>query len=147
MAVGIEHVDGVVAHALDQQAEALLAGHQRLVNDPAVGDVAGDLGVADDLAALADHRIDDHMGPEAGAILAQPPAFGLKPALGRGRVQGSGGQADGAVFFGVEDREVLADDLVGRVALEALGAGIPGRYVAVCVEKIDGVVLDRSTSI
>jgi hypothetical protein len=35
------------------------------------------------------------------------------------------------------------DDLVGGVALEQLGAGVPGRDAAVDVEKVDRVVLDR----
>ena len=41
-----------------------------------------------------------------------------------------------------EAREVLAQNLIGGVALDALAAGVPGHDVAVAVEQIDGVVAD-----
>src|SRR6185503_13340769 len=46
----------------------------------------------------------------------------------------------GEVFRDVELREVLPDDLVGAVAFDALGTGIPGENVAVRIESEDGVV-------
>ena len=52
------------------------------------------------------------------------------------------GQPLSTASCGIEAREVLADDLVGAVALDALGAGVPGRDVAVGVEHEDRVVLD-----
>jgi len=39
--------------------------------------------------------------------------------------------------------ERLADDLVGRIALQPRGAGIPAHDAAVEVEHVDGVVDDR----
>ena len=42
--------------------------------------------------------------------------------------------------LGVEAREVLADDLVGLVAVDPLGALVPGHHVAVGVEHEDRVV-------
>ena len=42
----------------------------------------------------------------------------------------------------IEAREVLADDLVGPVALEPLGPGVPGEDVASRVEHEDRVVPD-----
>ena len=44
---------------------------------------------------------------------------------------------------GVEDAEVAADDLLGGVALDALGAGVPAHDVAARVEHEDRVVLDH----
>ena len=46
----VEHVDRVVDDALDQQPEALLALAQRLLVQPALGEVARDLGEAEQLA-------------------------------------------------------------------------------------------------
>jgi hypothetical protein len=83
-AVRVEHVDRVVVDALDQQPEALLALVQRLVGLAPFRDVAGDLGVADQFAVI-DHGIDHHVGPEARAVLAHPPALGLEPAGGHRR--------------------------------------------------------------
>jgi hypothetical protein len=47
------------------------------------------------------------------------------------------------VDLGVEDREVLADDLLGCVALQPPRAGVPGLDVAVAVEQEDRVVDHR----
>src|SRR5262245_52980495 len=44
------------------------------------------------------------------------------------------------IGLGVEDREMLADDLAGLVALEPLGTRIPGENVAHRVEREDGIV-------
>ena len=44
------------------------------------------------------------------------------------------------VFLRKEAGEVLADDLVGCVVLDALGARIPCHDVAVAIEKVDGVI-------
>src|SRR5690349_16371535 len=38
---------------------------------------------------------------------------------------------------------MLADDLVGTIALDALGARVPARYAPLRVQHEDGVVLDR----
>src|SRR5213593_666138 len=45
-----------------------------------------------------------------------------------------------AVLLGVEGREVLADDLLGRVALDPPGARVPGEHPALAVEQEDRVV-------
>ncbi len=37
---------------------------------------------------------------------------------------------------------MLADDLRGRIALDPLGAGVPGGNAAVRIEHEDGIVLD-----
>ncbi len=116
-ALRVEHVDRVVVDALDQQPEALLALEQRPIGLAPFRDVAGDLGVADQFAVV-DHGIDHHVTPKARAVLAHPPAFGLEPAGFGGGPQGAFGHAGLAVLLGIEGREVSADDLVGRIALE-----------------------------
>lgn len=75
IAVGIEHVDRIVRDALDEPAELFLALADRLFGRPAFGQVAGDLGIADKFAGGSADRIDDHMRPEAAAVLAAAPAF------------------------------------------------------------------------
>src|SRR5262249_7230302 len=49
-----QHVDRIVGDALDQQAELLLAAPQRLLSSAALGEVAGDLGEADQPAVGGD---------------------------------------------------------------------------------------------
>src|SRR5919112_2539853 len=46
------------------------------------------------------------------------------------------------VLIGVADREVLSDDLLGLVALDALGSRVPGGDTPLCVEHEDRVVVD-----
>jgi hypothetical protein len=146
-ALGREHVDRVIGHALHQQPEALLAGAQRLLGLAFVGDVARDLGVAEQRPLLVVDRVDHDAGPEARAVLAHAPAFGLVLALVQGGRQGALGQVRRPVFGGVETREVLAQDFGRQVALEALGARIPAADVAFGVEHVDRIVADARDQI
>ena len=50
-------------------------------------------------------------------------------------------------FGRVEFREMLADDFVRGITLDALGAGIPGSDETVLVQKKDRVILDTSDQI
>ena len=77
----------------------------------ALGNVAGDLGEADEIAVLVD-GVDDDAGPEEGAVLAHAPAFLFIPALFPGNSQGALRLAVHAVDFGIEAGEVLPDDFV-----------------------------------
>src|SRR4029453_11368204 len=77
-AVGVEQVQRIVHHALDQQPEALLGLAQRLLVALALGEVARDLREADELATLVAQRGQHHVGPEARPVLAHPPALVLE---------------------------------------------------------------------
>src|SRR6185312_8702088 len=90
-AAGNDHQDvvEVVRYAAGQLAERieLLCFRQMLLHlfqlelgVATLGDVAGDLGKADEPAVLPD-RVDDDAGPEEGAVLADAPAFLLVTAL------------------------------------------------------------------
>ena len=105
----------------------------------ALGDVAGDLGEADELAVLVD-GVDDDAGPEEGAVLADAPAFLLVTALFAGDSQGAQRLAVGAVGFGIEAGKVLPDDFVRRVALDPLAADVPARHHAVGIQHVERVV-------
>ena len=88
-----------------------------------LGDVPGDLRETDHLAILAGDRVDDHVGAKSRAVLAHAPALGLEVALASGHLEAALRGPRGLVFLGVELREMLPDDLFGRVPLDALGAG------------------------
>ena len=139
----------VVRHAAGQLADRLdlLRVHQRLARAvegelrlAALGDVARDLGEADQPARRLADGVDHDVGPEAGAVLALPPALGLEAAFALGDRQAARRLAAAAVLVGVEDREMLADDFVRPVALDALGAGVPVADDAAGVEHVDRVV-------
>ena len=84
---------------------------------------------------------DDHdVGPEAGAVLADPPAFVLEPAVGGGDLKLPVRLAGGDLLRGVEHREVPSDDLICSVALEALRARIPRGDAPVAIKREDRVV-------
>ena len=55
--------------------------------DLALGDVARHLRKAQELAPVVPDRIKDSVGPEARAVLADPPALGLVPPVARRRAQ------------------------------------------------------------
>jgi hypothetical protein len=141
-AVGIDHVHGVVDHALDEQAEAALALDQRLVGGALLAHVAGDLGIPDQLAALSAHRVQHRVRPETAAVLANPPAFADRAPRRRGLGQQTLGRLRSAVLQGEEAGVGLAEHLLGRVAVDAGRACIPARYPAIRVEHVDGVVAD-----
>ena len=142
-ALGAEHVDGIVGDALNQQAKLLLALAQGIFRGAALGQVARHLGKAGQRARRIADGINDDMSPETGAILADPPAFCFELAFARRRFQGAGGQAAGAIFFGIEAGKMLADDFFGRITLETLGAGVPAGDDAAGVQHVDGIVGDR----
>ena len=104
--------------------------------------VTRDLSVADKLTVRAANRIDQHVRPHQGTVLANAPPLLFEAAIGGRNVQSSGRQVRGPILFGVELGEVLPDDLVGRIALEALSAGVPARDIPLRVEHIDCVIDD-----
>ncbi len=74
----------------------------------AFGDVAGDLGKADELAVVVD-RVDHHAGPETRAVLAPAPAFAGEAAFGAGNGEVALGQARVDVVVGIEHPVVMPD--------------------------------------
>jgi hypothetical protein len=131
----------VVDHALDQQPEALFALAQRLLVKLAIGEVARNLGEAEQPALFVAQRGDDHVRPEARAVLAYPPALVLETPLGDRDLELVLRPAAVDRLAGVESREVSADDLLGAVARQALGTGVPRHDAAVPVEQQKRVVL------
>ena len=99
-----------------------------------------DLGKADQLAVVVQDPVDDDARPETAAIPTKPPAFAFEVVDGRGCRQGILRLACGAVLVAVEALEVLADDLVGTIALEAFGTAVPAGYRAVGIAHLDAMV-------
>ena len=104
-----ELADGV--HLL-RLIELLARRFQALLPFAPLGDVARDLGEADDIALRVADAVDDNAGPEPGAVLAHAPALGLVPAFARRGRQRAGRDLFGVIFRGVEFRKMPADDLV-----------------------------------
>ena len=111
-AVGPQHEDGVVGDAADQEGEPLLALAQGVLASLPLGEVAGDLPEADQMAVGVPDRGDHDVGPEAGPVLADPPSLVLERAVGGGDGQLPIRLARLEVVLRVEDREVPADDLI-----------------------------------
>ena len=144
----VERGPQFVAHARQELAFGaagafgfLAGGAQGDLRRAAVGDVAGDLGKTAQGAGAVVLRRDHHAGPEPRAVLAAAPAF-------FGVIAVAGGLAQRHVrvlraFLGqVEQREMLADDLLLGIALDPLGAVVPTGDMARRVEGEDPVVLD-----
>jgi hypothetical protein len=88
------------------------------------------------------HRRDDDVGPEERAVLPQPPAFVLEAALGGGDLQFLLRNTLLDPLLRIEAREVLAEDLVLTIALEALRSGVPADDSPVGIEHENRVVDD-----
>ena len=116
--------------------------HRLLLGSAPLGQIARDLGETNDLAARVAQRRDDHVRPEASAVLAKAPSFVFEPAIARRMHQLVGGLSRFDVSRWIEDREVASDDLVRLVALELVRTDVPGQDVAVSVESEDGIVAD-----
>ena len=127
-----ELADRVHFLRLEQRVPGLFESEVRL---PAFGDVASDLGEADELADVVIDRVDDHIGPETLAALADAPAFLLETPLPGRDFERCLRFAVLPVFLGVEQRKILADDFVGHKALDALRAGIPRGHPPVRLEQ------------
>src|SRR6266851_917542 len=95
--------------------------YHRLLGALAGGHVARDPGETDPRFALVPDRAQDHARPEAGAVLPHPPVLLLEAALPLGDLQLPLGLAGADLRLGIEPGEALADDLAGRVPLQALG--------------------------
>src|ERR1700730_13020841 len=113
---------------MDQQSELLLALLQCILGSLAFAQITRDLGKANDFTCRLADRIDDHVCPEARAVLADPPTLAFEFPLLRGGFKREGRNPLLPIFLGVEPRKVLADDFRRRISLEALGAGIPTRH-------------------
>jgi hypothetical protein len=68
----------------------------------------------------------------------QHDADAAAPGAGERRLR----QAARTVLGGVELGEIAADDLVGAVALDALGARVPARHPPPAVEQVNGTIGD-----
>src|SRR5688572_20567075 len=142
-ALRIEHVDSAIANTLDQEPELLLAGEERALGFLLLADIARDLGESDKRAVPVPYRVDNDACPETRAVLAHTPALGFIFALFTGGAKRARRQSGLAILVGEEAGEMLADDLVGFIALEAARSRIPGGDTAVRLEHIEGVIGDR----
>src|SRR4051812_49162080 len=82
------------------------------------------------------------MGQEALAVGAQPPALSLEAVIGLGRRERLDRLAGGYILLREEDRDMLADDLLGSIAMDPDTAGIPTRNVAGRIQHEHRVVGD-----
>src|SRR5262249_5176596 len=85
-------------------------------------------------------RGEDAVHPHADAAFADAPALGLVPAFRRGDGERLLRLAVAHFLFREEASETLAENFVGPVALDALGARVPAHDAAFGVEGIDRVV-------
>ena len=107
-----------------------------------LGEVPGDLRESHYPSAVVAQGRDDDVRPEARAVLPQPPAFVLEPAVPRRTDELHRGLSRLDVFRGIEDREMAPDDLRRLVALEVRRARVPCENASACVQREDRVVAD-----
>src|SRR6266545_4128806 len=152
---GVRHLAGRhhghgVADGGERVAQLVAEHGEELVDLPALllerlhalapGEVARDLGEPAQGAGRVVHGRDDHVGPEAGAVLADAPSLVLEPARPAGHLQLVVRPARGHLLGRVEHGEMPSDDLLAPVALDPLRARVPTGHMAGGVEHEDPVV-------
>ena len=100
------------------------------------------LAIADQATHLVADRLDDEAGPERGLVAPHLPAFGSVLALIGGDMQRARRLAALPLLLGVEAAEMLADDLVRRILVDPLRAGVPVGHAPVGIEHEDRVIGD-----
>src|SRR5580704_13553424 len=89
---------------------------------PPLGQIASDLGEADQLAGAVVDRIDDYVRPEPGPVLAHPPSLGLVFAGASRGLQRRLRQPPLLVLLRIKSGEMTPDNLFGGVAFDPRGA-------------------------
>jgi hypothetical protein len=138
----VEHEDRIVGDGIDQVMKALLGAPQGLFRRSPLAQITRDLAEPSQRAIVVVDRGEHPVGPEERAVLAHPPALFLDVAvvtLGGEHLRGLAGSD---VVGRVELGEVLADDLVRLVALDAFRSGVPGEHVTLRVEQEERIVGD-----
>ena len=134
----VEEVLLVVEQALDERAFV----SKLLFVLSALGHVACDLREPLERPRLVSDGGDGDVRPEQRAVAADAPVLVLDRTVPGCVREVPLGDPVGAVRLGVERGEVLPDDLVGVVALDAFDTRIPRLDDALRVEGEDGVLLD-----
>src|SRR5262249_44758875 len=124
-----------------KRAAARLFEH--LLRLPPHGDVSCHFGKSDQFSTLVVDRIDQHAGPEFAAVLAQTPTFPLVLSCLLGLTKRARRDVCLAIFRRVEPGEVLSNDFMWTITLDALRATVPARDASLRIEHVDRVVLDR----
>jgi len=108
----------------------------------ALGQIAGDFTVADQLTGSVTDGGDNHVGPKGGAVLANAPSFVFKTASGSGDGQFLLGQFRFLSLGRIESAKMATDDFLWPIAFDALRSGIPGSHVAFGSEQENSVIRD-----
>jgi hypothetical protein len=142
VAAGIQHVDRIVGDTLNKQSELFLAFAQFDFRGPPLGQVAGDLGEADEVSLRGADGVDDNMGPKLRAVLTNTPTLALESPRALSFGQRQSGYVLGAFDLGVKGREMLADDLIRLITFEAASTRVPTGDATVTIQHVDRVVSD-----
>src|SRR5215208_7971917 len=126
-------------HVLDERAQASLCLLEESFSFLLLRDVLYDHRETLQSALIIVQRRQDRACPEPGSILAHKPVLFFGPTFAR-RLEMSLWPATLYVLFGEEHREVLSDDLLRLIALEAFGTSVPTGDVSLRVEREDRVV-------
>src|SRR5262249_20963605 len=115
--------------------EPLFACPLRFFGLFAIRQVAGDFQESLEVPRCTLPRRHHNISPEPGAVLADSPALVLEPALLLGHIQLMLRPAFFDHLRWIETGEILANDLRGRIALDAFGSGVPTENVSLGVEQ------------
>src|SRR5207249_10936406 len=133
----LDHPVGVLTQARRLRIALRVAALLRPVS---LGEVARHLAETAQVALVVAKCGDDHVGPEAGSVLADAPPLLLVPALSLGDLELPIRLSVPGIVGRVENGKVPPDYLVGSVSLDPLRALVPRDDDARGIEHEDRVV-------
>src|SRR5205814_6415933 len=125
-------------YGVAEPLELLVRLRQGLFDAAPFREIAGHLRKPDEFTVCVPHRAEHRVGPKPRAVLAHAPPLVLVSAVALRHLQLPAGLALRRFFGRIERGEVRTEDLVGAVAIDALGAVIPSRYAPVRVAPDNG---------
>ncbi len=141
-AIGVEHEDCVIPHTFHQEAKTLFAPAQILFVGAPLREITRDLGEPQKLTVGISHGRDDDVRPEERTVFPDAPTLVFECT----RVFGYPELVLGPLLLPrlvrIKNREVVPDDLVGSVSLEALGASVPCQNITLRIQHENRIISD-----
>ena len=120
----------------------LLGLPELLFHLTAFGHVAGYLGKTNDLASFIMNGINDDAGPKTRTVLANPPVLLFETPSASGSGECFLRDPGEPIFFRIEARKVLPDDLRTRIAFDSFCSWVPVGDMSFSIEHENCVVDD-----
>ena len=120
--------------------EGFVICERALLRSAPLGQVTSDLDEPGEGAGPIAHCGEDDVAPELRAVLPDALALFLESSFAGGKIEIALRLSTAAILGRIEHREMLAYDLLARIALDLLRATVPASDISVRIEHEDRIV-------